>query len=1173
MKNLIISILKGFLVISLLLFIAFLVFGVVLSIDLPWWAGLFVLTGLLGLWMGVLFLKKIWLKNREQRFVDQIIENDDAYAQTLGGKEKNSSQELQGRWKEAIDALRKSHLKKQGNPLYVLPWYMIIGESGAGKTTAIKSARLSSSFAEISSTSGISGTRNCDWWFFEKAIIIDTAGRYAIPVDEGRDKDEWHRFLSLLSKFRKKEPLNGLVITIAADKLIDPGTESLEENGKSIRSRIDELMKVLGAKFPVYVLITKCDLVKGMTHFCDQISEKNHDQAMGAINQDFSSDAVNFIERTMLFIEERLKDLRLLLFNKLASKEAEVGLLVFPEEYKKLKPGLESFVRSAFSENPYQESPILRGLFFSSGKQEGSPFSYFLKDLGLIEQKEVLPGTDKGLFLHDFFSKILPKDRGLYAPTHQTVEWSRLTRNMGLTSWLAIAIAVCGLLSFSFVKNLKTLRDVSREFMKPSMMQGEIIEDTITMDRFREAVLRVEDQNKSWWVPRLGLNESKEIEGKLKRRYCSQYRNAFLTTYDEQMAETMAYFSFRTSDEVMGRYVAHLVKRINLLRARIEGENLKDLLSRPQPSFDTVSLESDQNPASDVNQKLTRLYRYFLIWQVEDKTSLNQEMNDLQAWLKHILTLEDITLNWLITWVNSDPSFSPIRMADFWGGSIAQPWEVNVLPAYTVAGKEKIDGFVHEIDSALFDPLIIAEQKLDFEKWYFQSYLKTWHDFAKVFPDGYKTLENKDAWERVVSRMGSDQDPYLSLLSKMADELKPFSKAQNRPDWMTFIYDVNKIKLQVLAKEKFDVQENGLLEKASKKVISTFDKVETAVGVSVQDTMDTDNLFSAANAFRAYQNALTEMVPVSTSQRFAYELAMNMYQNPEMAISEEKSPFLEAGNALIEMEKLLIDQVSNLGLKIQLKEMTDLLAGPKELLHEFIFRETACYLQSLWETDVLMAVKNAPADQNLNLILMGEDGFARRFIDGPARAFIGQNLDGQYYSKEVMGKRIDLEEYFLSYLTKSAKVTRLMNKSYSVFISSEPTGANQDARVRPHATTLELQCSPETPPLVNHNYPVSKTFEWSPLTCGEVALKIDVGNTVLTKKYKGYLAFAEFIEEFENGQRVFFPREFPVEEWALKGMGVKYISVKYQFKGHQPVLGILRAAPGEIPEEIAGCWD
>ena len=95
-----------------------------------------------------------------------------------------------------------------------------MGESGSGKTTSIGSAKLSSPFAEVTRTSGISGTRNCDWWFFEQAIILDTAGRYTIPVDEGRDKEEWQGFLKLLVKYRKKEPLHGLIVTVAADKLL-----------------------------------------------------------------------------------------------------------------------------------------------------------------------------------------------------------------------------------------------------------------------------------------------------------------------------------------------------------------------------------------------------------------------------------------------------------------------------------------------------------------------------------------------------------------------------------------------------------------------------------------------------------------------------------------------------------------------------------------------------------------------------------------------------------------------------------------------------------------------------------------------------------------------------------------------------------------------------------------
>jgi type VI secretion system protein ImpL len=59
----------------------------------------------------------------------------------------------------------------------------------------------------------------------------------------------------------------------------------------------------------------------------------------------------------------------------------------------------------------------------------------------------------------------------------------------------------------------------------------------------------------------------------------------------------------------------------------------------------------------------------------------------------------------------------------------------------------------------------------------------------------------------------------------------------------------------------------------------------------------------------------------------------------------------------------------------------------------------------------------------------------------------------------------------------------------------------------------------------------------------------------------------------ERGQRTFYVSEFPDEEAALKRMKIKYITVKYEFKGHRPVLKLLGSAPGRIPRSIAKCWD
>ncbi len=223
MKSLIMKTLKVILFLFLAALVLLLIFGLVLMAGWPWWVGFFFLIGILGIILFVIFIKKLLARRSEKNFVHQVIAEDESRIKSMDKGQQAGIPELQDRWKEAISALRKSHLKKYGNPLYVLPWYMVIGESGSGKTTAIQGADLSSPFAEVSRVSGISGTRNCDWWFFEQAVLIDTAGRYAIPVDEGRDKDEWQKFLSLLVRFRKKEPLNGLVVTVAADQLLQDG--------------------------------------------------------------------------------------------------------------------------------------------------------------------------------------------------------------------------------------------------------------------------------------------------------------------------------------------------------------------------------------------------------------------------------------------------------------------------------------------------------------------------------------------------------------------------------------------------------------------------------------------------------------------------------------------------------------------------------------------------------------------------------------------------------------------------------------------------------------------------------------------------------------------------------------------------------------------------------------
>lgn len=1211
MKNILTKILKIALIVALFLLVAMVVFGLVLSLDWPWWVGVFILGGILGLTLAVILLKRLWARRSEQQFVSQVIEQDEARLNQVDVKEAESMRELQGRWKEAVEALKSSHLKKFGNPLYVLPWYMILGESGSGKTTAIKSARLSSPFAEVTRTSGLSGTRNCDWWFFKQAIIIDTAGRYAVPVVEDRDKSEWHKFLGLLTKYRKKEPINGLVITIGCDRLRDMGAEALGEMGASLRKRIDELMRVLGARFPVYVLVTKCDLIQGMTQFCDRLTETTLQQAMGVINR--QSGAAGFLEGAFKTIAERLRDLRLVILHKSstegfaprpAASPGDPELVLFPDEFERLKPALEAFFAGCFQENPYQETPILRGIYFSSGRQEGTPYSHFLQALGLIEQRDVLPGTDRGLFLHDLFSRVLPFDRSLFTPTHRTIRWGRLTRNIGLSAWVTVVIALCGLLSFSFVKNLQIIRGVSGQFAAPPVLEGDIITILDKIERYRGAIAQVESKNQNWWIPRFGLNESIEVEHHLKNSYCAKFRNELATYYDNRLEGEMSRLGAGMSDAVLGRYAAHLARRINLLKTGLAGENPTAFKNLPQPAYEPALLMADNSLAPEIDTFFSGLNHSYLAWNT-DTGQLTEELQILQSWLAYILSIRKTSINWLVDWANANPGLTYFRLETFWGDDLTGTDTVSIPPAFTGDGKQLIDGLIEEIETALADPMDMAEKKPAFNRWYNNAYVKVWHDFGEHFPKGEYWLRDRTAWQRLAMTMAQDQGPYFALLDRMAAELKSVPEQRDRTPWFSLVKDLKAAQMTAVATK--GLQKSGVLEKAAQTGKKLLEKLDTDTGGSKPVSAVSANLV-AAKAYKEYREALHAMTLAAESQKVAYEMTVE-YFSEDPATSE--TAFFSAFKALKRLK-------ASLGEGFVEQEMFwRLVTGPLYFMRDYVNLESACYLNRLWEQDVLVEIKGMFDKTAVNQRLFGAEGYATKFIKGPAEPFLRRNLEQGYYARETLDRRLPFTEDFLFFLTRSTEISKFKPKfetdlardtniaadddtaallkillmkdrgtgstlsipdkpapgtglkppgepppvaladSYAVKVKCLPTDVNAGARIKPHAAVLEMDCGDQQFELVNLQYPRTATFEWVPKKCHELRLTIEIGGTELTKRYTGERTFLRFMEDFSNGKRIFKLEEFGRNKKPIARQGVKYFKLNYQFEGHEPLLDII----------------
>ncbi|HYI82352.1 MAG TPA: type VI secretion system membrane subunit TssM, partial [Acetobacteraceae bacterium] len=236
--------------------------------------------------VGILVIAVLWgawnllAQARARRSNDQLV-SALAEPAAKGGPGSAELAELERRFAGALEQLKRSRLGKKGSRrwLYELPWYAMIGPPGSGKSTALAQSGLRLRLGQIQELRGVGGTRYCDWVFTDDAVLLDTAGRYTTQdSDPTADKSAWLGFLDLLKERRPRHPLNGILIALASRDLLQEGGF---DHAAHIRARLEEIETRLGMRLPVYLLVTKADLVAGFEPFFGDFNEKEREQVWG----------------------------------------------------------------------------------------------------------------------------------------------------------------------------------------------------------------------------------------------------------------------------------------------------------------------------------------------------------------------------------------------------------------------------------------------------------------------------------------------------------------------------------------------------------------------------------------------------------------------------------------------------------------------------------------------------------------------------------------------------------------------------------------------------------------------------------------------------------------------------------------------------------------------------
>jgi type VI secretion system protein ImpL len=290
---------------------------------------------------------------------------------------------LTARMQDAMKVLRKASAggQKGSQSMTQLPWYLFVGAPGSGKTTALVKSGLKFPLAESlgqSAIGGVGGTRNCDWWFTDEAVLLDTAGRYTTQDSYTEvDRAAWRGFLQLLKKHRRRRPVNGVIVALSVADLLQQNEAGRRAQALAIRERIKELHEQLGIRFPIYVVVTKCDLLAGFVEFFDTLGREERAQVWGltfaAADAGKTDAALAGFPAEFDALERQLQVRVLARVQQERDLQRRALLYSFPQQFAGIGEVLGRFLTDVFESTRYEERALLRGVYFTSGTQEGSP--------------------------------------------------------------------------------------------------------------------------------------------------------------------------------------------------------------------------------------------------------------------------------------------------------------------------------------------------------------------------------------------------------------------------------------------------------------------------------------------------------------------------------------------------------------------------------------------------------------------------------------------------------------------------------------------------------------------------------------------------------------------------------------------------------------------------------
>ena len=536
--------------------------------------------------------------------------------------------ELRARLKEALKTLRKSLGR---GSIYQLPWYLLIGSPGAGKTTALVNSGLHFPLANemgMQPIQGVAGTRHCDWWFTNEGILIDTAGRYTSQDGEQEtDKAGWKGFLKLLRKHRRRQPLNGAIVVIGLDDIMNSDPTERLRQGRVIRKRLRELDDSFKLRVPAYVILTKADRLAGFQAFFENLDRTQREQVWGVTLPlpDGGIEKGDLADRFDNAMDALVERLNALLLDRLQSEqdgERRCEVFAFPSQVALIAEPLHEMLGEMAAASRFDPPPRIRGIYLASAQQDEAPLdlvtraavSHFGVELPRLAEATI--AGNKSFFLARLLKEVIFGEAALISTDPRRERRNRIIRWVGAGAIGVFTLGLMGAWAADYFHQEGQLASVEAKLAVYSPTAAQIpIKDVAdrdyaridkTLDEARALDQPYEDEGAGRTLISLPSQRDKVISG-----YTDLYRRAL---NDFLLPRLLIGVEAKMRDKPeAGDYVAENVHVYPMLGTRIPVDFafarrvLSDDLARDLPGDDNAPLRAalDRHVAALLSGPLT----------------------------------------------------------------------------------------------------------------------------------------------------------------------------------------------------------------------------------------------------------------------------------------------------------------------------------------------------------------------------------------------------------------------------------------------------------------------------------------------------------------------------------------------------------------------------------------